>query len=126
MQDAEAQGQLVNGTLRAAGEAQKAIDKDVASQVNDLGKQQAVVDGAIANDVNGQQKALNKTIDAVGKQQAAVDSTVAKDLNKQGKALNKTISDVGSVRSVLLPMPLHVPSSPLTCYRRLCRCCAEA
>ena len=106
LQDAQAQGQLVNGTLKAAGTVQKAVDTDIANQASEVGKQQAVVDSAIKNDVHGQQDVLNKTAIAVGKQQAVADKAIASNLDKQQKVLNKTVTVVGSVS----PDPWTLPA----------------
>ena len=52
-------------------------------QVNGIGKQQAAVDSAVANDANNQQKAVDATVANVGKQQAAVDKAVGNDVANQ-------------------------------------------
>ena len=52
-------------------------------QVNGIGKQQAAVDSAIANDANNQQKAVDATVANVGKQQAAVDKAIGNDVANQ-------------------------------------------
>ncbi|CAL5220024.1 g1970 [Coccomyxa viridis] len=100
-QDAQAQGQLINGTLKVAGGVQKAVDTDVANQVNDLGKQQAVLDHAIQDDVHSQQYVLNKTADELGKQQAVVDHAIQNDVQSQAYVLNKTIIDAGKQQAVV-------------------------
>ena len=100
LQDAQAQGQLVNGTLKAAGTTQKAVDTDIANQADEVGKQQAVVDSAIKNDVQDQQDVLNKTAIAVGKQQAVVDSAIKNDVQGQQDVLNKTVTAVGKQQAV--------------------------
>lgn len=101
LQDAQAQGQLINGTLKVAGGVQKAVDTDVANQVNDLGKQQAVLDHAIQDDVHSQQYVLNKTADELGKQQAVVDHAIQNDVQSQAYVLNKTIIDAGKQQAVV-------------------------
>ncbi len=101
LQDAQAQGQLINGTLKVAGGVQKAVDTDVANQVNDLGKQQAVVDHAIQSDVHSQQYVLNKTANDLGKQQAVIDHAIQNDVHNQADVLNKAVIDAGKQQAIV-------------------------
>ena len=92
----------------------------MAYQVNAAGKQQAAVDHAVGNDLNGQQKAIDATVANIGKQQAAVDKAIVTDVASQQKAVDTTVVNVGKVKTTtFLEAPHQIHSDAQVATRQL-------